>query len=438
MADPNPPTRTDLVAPGHDPGKEDRAGHGIPIVPSMDGFRAFAICGIVLLHLIASTGMSTDRTFRIGVYGVLPSMVEVLFILSGFVVFLPTVVHGEFGSVRPFAIRRAARLLPAYWVAVTVTLLILVTLPTGSGPAFPGGLDLLSTYSVLTTPAQLIRPELLLGFGINGVLWTLSIEITFYLLLPLIAMPFLRRPLVGILCSIAIVVLWKIGSAHVPQLYDLLGSRPGAARANSLRSAADLQFPAFAFQFALGMTGAILFVRLRESGAATLTAAKAALVQGGALAVCLLCAYLFGRYAVGDFAARGDAFLGRRQVPLELIFSIAITTFMVATALAPPKLQVPFSLPRVRWLGDVSYGVFLIHIPMWILISSVLSRIGVFDDLGRLATFALLAIPASILYGFLSARLIEQPIRRWAQRFGRRSAPAAGLEHRSAGRGDPR
>ena len=437
LAEPGPSSGAREIAPGHDPGKEYRADSGIPIVPSMDGFRAFAIAGIVLLHLIASTGMSNDREFRIAVYGVLPSMVEVLFILSGFVVFLPTVVRGEFGPVRPFAIRRAARLLPAYWVALTVTLLVLVTLPAGAGPAFPGGIDLLTNYTALTTPAQLLDRDLLLGFGINGVLWTLSIEIAFYALLPVVAMPFLRRPVIGVLTSIAVVVLWKIASDNIAAIYDLVGDRPVGPDAQLLRMTADLQFPAFAFQFALGMAGAIIFVRLRAAGI-RMTMARSVLIQGGSLLVCAVCAYFFGRYAVGEFLARGDAFLGRREIPLALLFSTAIGTFMVATALAPARLQFPFSLAAVRWFGDISYGIYLIHIPMWILISNLLARAGGLDDLGQLATFALLAVPASILYGLLSARLVEQPIRRWAHRFGRRSTGVAG-DQLGAGRGsDPR
>ena len=35
-----------------DPGKEARSRIGIPVVPAFDGFRAFAILGVVLLHVL--------------------------------------------------------------------------------------------------------------------------------------------------------------------------------------------------------------------------------------------------------------------------------------------------------------------------------------------------------------------------------------------------
>jgi len=40
-----------------DPGKEARSASGIPIVPAFDGYRAFAILGVVMLHLITVSGV---------------------------------------------------------------------------------------------------------------------------------------------------------------------------------------------------------------------------------------------------------------------------------------------------------------------------------------------------------------------------------------------
>src|SRR5262245_65542090 len=80
-----------------DPGKEDRAAHGIPVVPAFDGYRAYAILGVVLLHLLGRSGVLTvagSNWFGQLVDGTLQHAVEILFIISGFVVFLPTVARG--------------------------------------------------------------------------------------------------------------------------------------------------------------------------------------------------------------------------------------------------------------------------------------------------------------------------------------------------------
>lgn len=104
------------VAPGGDPGKVYRSKTGILVIPALDGFRAYAILGIVLFHVLGGTSLITTEATRRAIYGILPSLVEVLFVISGFVVFLPTVVRkGQLGNVQSYAIRRGARLLPAYW-----------------------------------------------------------------------------------------------------------------------------------------------------------------------------------------------------------------------------------------------------------------------------------------------------------------------------------
>jgi hypothetical protein len=80
-------------APGIvDPGKEDRAAHGIPVIPAFDGYRAYAILAIVVLHLLGRSGVlavAGSNWFAQLVDGTLNHCVEILFIISGFVVFLP-------------------------------------------------------------------------------------------------------------------------------------------------------------------------------------------------------------------------------------------------------------------------------------------------------------------------------------------------------------
>ena len=43
--------------PLDDPGKDDRAAHGVPVVPAFDGYRAFAIMAIVLFHTLINSGV---------------------------------------------------------------------------------------------------------------------------------------------------------------------------------------------------------------------------------------------------------------------------------------------------------------------------------------------------------------------------------------------
>jgi peptidoglycan/LPS O-acetylase OafA/YrhL len=116
---------------------------------------------------------------------------------------------------------------------------------------------------------------------------------------------------------------------------------------------------------------------------------------------------------------------------------------MVATALGPMRWQRPFAHPFARWLGDISYGMFLIH---FVIITFAVRLLfftpspglpAVVQGDGSFGTFVELAavvLPLTVLYGYVSGRYLEQPIRRWAQRFGRRQEePAAGTREATAG-----
>lgn len=413
-----------------DPGKEYRAARGIPIIPALDGFRAFAILGIVTLHL---SGTLTTPEIRVLVFGTLPNMVDVLFILSGFVVFLPTVAQGgRFGSVGAYALRRGARLLPAFWLAIAVVLAILAFWPVSPAPAFPGWVDVGTHLVGAQAIGHLVSPDFDLGLIIDGPLWTLTLELTFYALLPLIAARYFRHPLIGLAVAAAITVAWKLGFANLGSILGTFGFRPNPTDLQWLELRALGQFPAFAFQFGLGMTAAWAYERLRAiERPADWIARRAVWVQAGSLVVLAVCAYLFGKFAVGNVLLAPTR--ARQDILLTLVLPAALAVFILATCLAPRRLQMPFALPVARSLGDVSYGIYLIHLPLILLAGAFFfpaaPHIG---PLGGSLALALMVVPVAVLYGYLSARWVEQPIRRWAHRFGRRGQATANEPQRTA------
>ena len=272
-------------------------------------------------------------------------------------------------------------------------------------------------------PVSLIDPGLLIGFGINGPLWTLSLEVTFYLVLPLVAAWYFRHPLVGLGIAAALTVAWKAAIINLGEIAAFFGVRPTAGEVQQTGLMADNQFPAFALSFALGMTAAWAYVRLRDRYPPELVARPAIWMQGASLAVIGVCAYLFGRYAITS-ESLFPVHLARRDIPLSLLFPTAIAVFMVATALAPRRFQYPFALRSSRALGDISYGIYLIHLPILVLVAGVLSPLA--GAVGEFWVLLAVAIPLTIAYGWASAHFVEQPIRRWAHRFGRRSQATTG------------
>ena len=152
-------------------------------------------------------------------------------------------------------------------------------------------------------------------------LWTLSVEVAFYVVLPLIALGFLRRP-----------VLWLAGGARG----DGGAARAGAGPRRTRRTSDRLLSlpPMFAADFAAGMAGAWLYargVRLRAGWRRPRSPPRSAVLwaSGGADA--------------------GAARLGARQsLWLAVAVPVAFGALVLAAAAGPRALAArwPTTAPR--------------------------------------------------------------------------------------------
>ena len=177
-SDSRSPIPARLAARPRDPGR-----------PVFDGYRASAIIGVVLFHIFQVSGVFAalgDSTLA-ALLGILLRSLDVLFIVSGFVIYLPTVARdGDFGRVSclrdPAGRTPVSRLLhrPADRAA-----------PARRGrrrrraSRGPG-------RSPRTSPSSRRRRcsssnGFSLGFGVVPPVWTLSVEVGFYIVLPLVA-----------------------------------------------------------------------------------------------------------------------------------------------------------------------------------------------------------------------------------------------------------
>jgi len=396
------------LPPLSDPGKDERAATGVPVVPAFDGYRAFAIMAIVIFHVITNAGVTQRAGGNFAgqlIWGTGPQFVDILFIVSGFVVFLPTVAQGgKFGNIGGYAIRRGARLLPAYWLSLGVMILVMAT---QSGVPMPDFGSLASNFSGMQTGVQMVWPQFPIGFGFDTPLWTLTLEISFYVVLPFIAAAYFRHPYMGLAIALAIAVGWREAFAHIGALELQL---------NSVN-----QLPNWAFSFGAGMTSACAYVRLRERYEPERLQRLAARALVPALIVFALFVYLAGRKAIGTSFPEGlvPSFIMRQSSFLSIGYTASLAAVMLALCMAPWRLQVPFAHPLARKLGDISYGIYLIQEPiLWFIVFHFTFPAG--GGLRPAAIWLIAVIPAAMLYGYLSARFVEQPIRRWARRFGRR------------------
>jgi peptidoglycan/LPS O-acetylase OafA/YrhL len=415
---PPPPARR--AAAPLDPGKQWRAQRGIPVVAAFDGYRALAIAGVVMFHVAHVSGVfvATDgSTLGVVLWGILPRTLDALFLISGFVMFLPVAARdGEFGRVSVFAVRRAARLVPAYYVCLGISLVLLATVT--DSPGLPGWGPLLAHVAIAQTPVQLFADGVALGLGVIPPVWTLSVEVAFYLVLPLIAAWWYRRPWAGLVVAAALFILWREFALHLPGAADLFGIELSSTVQERFAAYYGSQLPAWGMALGAGMTVAWLYVKLRDRISAGALASRAAWATLGFGLLLALFVYLAGEEAVEDPDPFAGLFAGQSTL-VGLGYPLALGGFLLALALSPRWLQRPVANRPLSWAADISYGVYLIHFAV------VFFAIHELDlpNHGRawdLLVWSALVYPVSTGYAYLSARFLERPVRAWAHRYGRR------------------
>ncbi len=146
-----------------------------------DWVRLYAAIQVLMVHGQNHLGWSLPVWF--GAFSFLPG-VPIFFSISGFLIGLSWLRLSH--NWRVYAWNRALRIFPALWFCFLVTLLLLWIAGEKQFLLSPqGAFWIIAQVSVV----QFFNPEALRGFGVgvvNGSLWTIPVEIQFYIALPLL------------------------------------------------------------------------------------------------------------------------------------------------------------------------------------------------------------------------------------------------------------
>jgi peptidoglycan/LPS O-acetylase OafA/YrhL len=381
-----------------------------PRIAVIDGFRALAILGVVSLHLLILSGALAalqGSALGIAVWGLFGNIIDLFFIISGFVLFLPIVARGGVADVGRYALGRAARVFPAYWLTLGVVLVLIGISPTIFAPTLPGADSVVVHLLALQMPARMLDGGLSVGFGVDGPLWMISVIVGFYVVLPFVAKPYVRHPLVGLALAAAITVAWKEAAVHLVGVFEVLdqGSRPAWIVPLTVVD----QLPGWAFSFGLGMTAAWAYLTVpRESSAAFL---RRPLVVIAALLAYVICAYLYGVKA-DDLSGPIAGSAGRTHILLSLASSASRAALMAVIVFGPLWLKRPFANRFTPWLAELSYGLYLIHFVAAVYLAKYLG-LPSNGTPGTVALWFAVVLPVSLAYAYLSLRFVERPVRRW-------------------------
>lgn len=272
--------------------------------------------------------------------------VDGLILLSGFLLFLPHAGCRREGtkppSVLAFYRNRLWRILPSYLLAVLAAY-FLFALPQGSYAS--EGARRLDLWSHLTlTQTYFLQPYY--GTPLNGVLWTVCIEMQFYLLFPLLARWTRKKP--GLTLGLMMAAGWLYRAFIYYKVEDT------AMYIN--------QLPAFLDVYALGMLGAMGY----EAGRAFLekcaprrkTALQWASAAGLALCIWVVLQILQAQCTLG---LQSTASLRLGQLKHRLPLALALLGCILTSAFLPRPLEWLLGNRLMRWLSGLTFNFYIWH-----------------------------------------------------------------------------
>ena len=386
----------------------------------MDGFRFYSLIGVVVLHLLIGSGVfaAASHTGQVVLWWVLGQVIDGFFIISGFGLFLGVVAtRGRIEDVGNWAIRRAARILPAYWLALAVILVLIAIWPQEErGIVFPELREVGIHLVGFQFPMRVFDGSFPIGFNVAFPVWMLSIIICFYLVFPLISRSYYRHPFAGLAVAAAISIGWRELVLHEPAFFADIEN--GATPAFITQLMVTDQLPGWAFSFALGMTGAWLYHRYvtRSDGGPLVSARVGLAVFAAGLIAFAFFGYLFAEEIANRPASIGDTAARTNEPLLAEAHSASRALLMAGIVLAPVWLQAPFTNRPVQVGAELSYAVYLIHFPVALYVAGIWLGIDGDGSLGAFAALSAAVLIPSFAYAYLSNRLVERPATRWARR----------------------
>jgi peptidoglycan/LPS O-acetylase OafA/YrhL len=369
------------VAPSNDP-----AARSKPSLDALTGLRFLAAMGVVFFHF--SQPILQGRSFALfNLAGAGYIAVDLFYLLSGFILTYSYLSpEGTLlGSRRNFYVSRFARIYPAYLLAFILaapsdiaTSLHVNHLATAIAKLA------VSAGSVLTLQ-QAWTPWT--AWDWNYPAWSVSVEVFFYLLFPWLAVrlarlkPISTLPLAGL--------FWLLALLAPFLLWALKGTTGQPTRADHLQMAIEFtpifRLPEFAIGILLGR--AYVMGRFRRLNG-NLLAALAFVSIFGVLAFC--------PHLPHPILANGL---------LAPLFALLIVSLAQAKGPIAGFLALPFMVT----LGEASYGIYILQIPLALLIN----RPPPYHSIKMLCLYCALLMLCSVI----SWRFVESPLRKNIRRW---------------------
>jgi peptidoglycan/LPS O-acetylase OafA/YrhL len=371
--------------------------------------RGIAAVSVAIHHVydLSGTGMATGSWLPegFGEWGV-----DLFFVVSAFLLSEYFWRPKSARSLRVFYTRRFFRIGPPYYVMLV--LLVLFSAPASAVFSAHGFKQIL----VNLTFTQGLSPYYVSTFGVNGVLWTLTLEVLLYLTLPVLAWLIGRRPIIAGSILISIGVAYRLWVSHwadglISRYFHL-----GPTNEFIMRLFVMRQYLGILPVFVIGILARWLVVRgpLRNWSAKPISRGPvllllAALVPG---VLFLKSIYRASSYTHTVWFVAFDVIVAALFVPVLLLASKPITS----------TSSVLFGLGR--WFGERSYSLYLWHFPIILAVFEMgASEHPATTD--HIVWRILLITGLILLFSQFGYVLVEKPGIAYGQKVAKRWAPKA-------------
>jgi peptidoglycan/LPS O-acetylase OafA/YrhL len=391
-----------------------------------DFIRALACLMVLAHHLmqrLAPVAIPNGAVREVVSWGLMGSFgVSAFFVLSGFLLSRPFWQAYDAGAAMPslriYATRRAARIVPGFWLALTVSFILSFTL---------FGIDLDQTLVVRYLAGLFLVSELhyitLFPVEFNGPLWSIGFEVGSYVLLPLcLALVFLLRPFarkswggrivwIAILGGVVglhllIMRVWPIDNEMRGWEHGFVGgAKEWMPRFNVI---------GFFVIFAIGaLAGSVQvrFARIKSWGF------DAAVVAGLALAI----------WSVAPHVRTGiPEGWGLYSIPYGFAWFPAAVAIVLAAAPSSRFLSLLLDNSPTRYVARISFGIYVWHYLLIEVIREVWYEPYHYQGVMNFSHWLLLGAVVtgvSLLIAHISYYVLEAPIIAWARTLERRRPP---------------
>ena len=332
--------------------------------------RGIASILVVLLHITINYQEKTGHSFLFNIFSFGGSGVDMFFVLSGFIITYSNLPYlAQPAAIGKFLKRRIIRIFPIYWIIITIFLILQLAFPSFYNTHFDTGIsNVIQTYLVLPGHNML-----------NGVSWSLTNELFFYFLFTMaLIIPNKKYSLFLLITYFIFLIVFSIAIPVVANDNPYMGV---------------LIFP-MNIEFFLGVFIVLIVKRVSKKWVYPL------LVSGVLL------------FLVGTFLNNGgiEVVSSSSNQALNRVLLLGFPSFLIIMSVVKIELSRTIKMPNIfLQLGDASYSIYLIHLPIVAAFFKVLAKFNISNSfvLFLLTCFLFIIICTAAIFIY---HKIEKPL----------------------------